>query len=153
MKTFDPKSLPCVLCSHVGGAYKCAATETTSWVHALCSNWIPELYESANSEPKFGPLVHVERLEKQRITRLNCNHCNLRGVGAAIECFSTACHKAIHPMCLLTEDSDFTWRVVEGTQDDDSATYQRELFCPAHADKVGAAPKKESDMVIQVTTL
>jgi len=117
-------------------------------VHALCCNWIPELYESANTAPKFGPVVHTERLDAKRM-RLKCLLCS--DSGAAIQCFSKACHKAVHPSCMIRRDNDCTWRVVE-SQENGQTIYSRQLFCPSHADQVGKALKNESDLVIQVCT-
>lgn len=136
------------MCAHIGGAYKSGATEATTWVHALCSNWIPELYEDANDEPTHGPLVHIEKLNTARL-KLRCFLCNETG-GAGVQCCYALCQKAVHPSCMLREPNDFTWRVVESTNKE-GPSFTRELFCPAHADRVGTALKKETDMLIQVS--
>lgn len=145
---FQPDQLACALCSHTGGAYKKLAGDDKSWVHALCVNWIPEVFEIDGDIDKMGPRVNLSTLDKARL-RLNCNFCSRKG-GACVQCAYKKCQSAIHPMCLVKDSFDFTFRVVEGKNKKTQCDYyRREAFCPRHADFAGE-PLKKDEIVIQV---
>lgn len=147
---FKPDNITCSLCNHSGGAFKKTSEPGGKWVHCLCANWLPELYEVADQTSNSGPTVRIDALEKGR-KGLKCSACS--GKGGCLQCFHSSCKAAIHPRCVLKQDSGYSWRVIESSDKDGNPMFVRELYCARHQDDVGLPLKKEGDMLIQVGTL
>lgn len=101
----DAKTTICELCSNIGGAYK-GLDKNGKWIHSLCSNWIPEIY---NIDMKSSILT-INKLDKKRF-KLKCALCI--GKGACIECEYGKCRTAAHPWCVLHNPGGFTKRVIK----------------------------------------
>lgn len=121
----DPKTLPCMLCSHTGGAYK-RTQGKNEWVHAMCASWIPEIFVE---DPDNLHVFNVSNMDKKRF-KLKCSCCPAKG--ACVQCCYGRCAVAAHPSCVLNPKTGWTRRIIKDENDD----MVWETFCKTHADAV-----------------
>ncbi|XP_047317606.1 histone-lysine N-methyltransferase ATX2-like [Impatiens glandulifera] len=93
-----PKApIRCCLCPVIGGAMK--RTTDGQWAHLACAIWIPETCLS--DIKKMEPIYGIDIINKDR-WKLLCCICGV-AYGACIQCSSTACRVAYHPLCARAE--------------------------------------------------
>ena len=139
----DPNTLICDLCSNKGGAY--LHTEKFTWVHTLCSNWIPEIVRYRNDINEIDTFISLEKLDKARF-KLKCSLCNRKG--ASIRCAFPRCDVNAHPWCMLNDVKGSKSRICK--DDDNNVHY--EMFCKFHADNASLPYSKPKQKVIDNDT-
>lgn len=122
------QAVDCILCPSNTGALKMA--EGGFWSHILCAIWVPEV-QFAN--PVF--LEPVECLGKIPSSRwkLTCSLCNIKGVGACIQCNEKKCHAAFHPTC--AQQAGFYMKFV-GRPGEPKTKENHNVYCPLHRPKI-----------------
>lgn len=88
----------CCVCPQKGGALK--NTTDGTWIHIVCSYYIPETYYKDKKNFKD---VDVSGICKYRLKK-RCTICNLI-TGACVKCFAAKCKNHMHVTCCQNIDS------------------------------------------------
>lgn len=123
----NPKTMTCDLCTNKGGAYK--MTDKATWVHNICSNWIPEVYQVASPVNISKSVLTLSSVDKKRF-RLSCDMCKAKSKGACVQCTFGRCISACHPWCMIHDPRGWTKRVAK---EPESGEMVWEMYCKTHA--------------------
>ncbi|XP_078433868.1 histone-lysine N-methyltransferase TRX1-like isoform X2 [Wolffia australiana] len=143
-----PKITPiCCLCPVTGGAMK--PTTDGRWAHLACAIWIPET--CLLDVKKMEPIDGLSSINKDR-WKLLCSICGVQ-YGACIQCSSTSCRVAYHPLCarssgLCIEPEDVDQVHLASSEDDDSQCISLLSFCKRHRQQPKESQPSEECHVI-----
>eukprot|EP00466_Bigelowiella_natans_P007716 jgi/Bigna1/71332/fgenesh1_pg.15_\ len=157
---YDPKTTKCKLCGHVGGAMlpigklgegegQMDRKKRTTWAHALCGLWMPDVEVKRSSPDYTGHLyMNISKVDPDRYRLLKCSVCyEYNKLGACIQCSGGRCRRSIHPYCARSRLKDPTkgefmeknvWSLLEMARSDSQFEYH--CRCPAHDLQSGQLP-------------
>jgi hypothetical protein len=103
----------------------CLSLQTASGRNiSRCPNHVASAFASASA---FACVLQgVEAVPPARFT-LKCSVCNKRDAGACIQCDSSACAVAFHPLCMLHDD------IVFKTARKNKGSFKLAAYCPTHS--------------------